>query len=153
MLQASGTDGAAFRRRTSRQGETRGGLNLLYRPQACIFRLPASAPLTTDPPAPASPPDAMRPPPPAASSSKPSAVPVAAAPCPAPENFVPHRAGGCATPTGFAARAGVQTDHALTFKPDHSLGADQEHARINSRLLSNSLNLASVNRYQVGSPA
>ena len=61
------------------------------------------------------------------------------------------RAGGCATPTGFAARSGVQTDHALTFKPDHSLGGDQEHARIDSRLLSNSLNLASVNRYQLRS--
>jgi hypothetical protein len=32
------------------------------------------------------------------------------------------RAGGCATPTGFAARAGAQTNHALTFNPDHSLG-------------------------------
>jgi hypothetical protein len=35
------------------------------------------------------------------------------------------RAGGCATPTGFALSAGVQANHALTFKPDHSLGADQ----------------------------
>ena len=34
------------------------------------------------------------------------------------------RAGGCATSTGFAARAGAQANHALTFKPDHSLGAD-----------------------------
>lgn len=34
------------------------------------------------------------------------------------------RAGGCATPTGFAARASVEATHALTFKPDHSLGAD-----------------------------
>jgi hypothetical protein len=34
-------------------------------------------------------------------------------------------AGGCATTTGFAARAGAQANHALTFKPDHSLGAGQ----------------------------
>jgi hypothetical protein len=33
------------------------------------------------------------------------------------------RAGGCATPTGFAARAGVEAAHALTFNPGHSLGA------------------------------
>ena len=78
MLQASGTDGAAFRRRTSRQGETRGGLNLLYRPQACIFRLPASAPFTTHAPALASRPDATQPLPPAASSWRHSATPAAA---------------------------------------------------------------------------
>jgi hypothetical protein len=35
------------------------------------------------------------------------------------------RAGGCATPTGFAARAGAPANHVLTFKLDHSLGADQ----------------------------
>jgi hypothetical protein len=35
------------------------------------------------------------------------------------------RAGGCATPTGFASRAGAQANHALTFNPRHSLGADQ----------------------------
>ena len=35
------------------------------------------------------------------------------------------RAGGCATPTGFAARAGAQANHSLTFNPDHSLRADQ----------------------------
>ena len=34
---------------------------------------------------------------------------------------------GCPTPTGFAARAGVEATHALTFKLDHSLGAD--HSR------------------------
>jgi hypothetical protein len=28
------------------------------------------------------------------------------------------------TPTGFAARAGVEAAHALTINPDHSLGAD-----------------------------
>jgi hypothetical protein len=38
------------------------------------------------------------------------------------------RAGGCATPTGFAARAGAQANHAPTFKLDHSLVADQRKA-------------------------
>jgi len=33
------------------------------------------------------------------------------------------RAGGCTTPTGFAARAGAQANHAPTFNTDHSLGA------------------------------
>jgi len=28
-------------------------------------------------------------------------------------------------PTGFAARADIQANHALAFNPDHSLGADQ----------------------------
>jgi hypothetical protein len=83
MLQASGTDGAAFRRRTSTQGETRGGLNLLYRPQACIFRLPASAPWATHPPAPASRPAATPPPLPVASYSRRRATPEAAVPSPA----------------------------------------------------------------------
>ena len=36
------------------------------------------------------------------------------------------RAGGSATPTGYAARAGVEATHALTFNPDHSLGADHQ---------------------------
>ena len=34
------------------------------------------------------------------------------------------RAGGCATPTGFAARAGAEAAHALTFKSNHPMGAD-----------------------------
>lgn len=34
------------------------------------------------------------------------------------------RAGGSATPTGFAACAGIEVTHALTFNPEHSLGAD-----------------------------
>ena len=40
----------------------------------------------------------------------------------------PHsavRAGGYAFPTGFAARAGAQVNHALTFKQDNWLGVDQ----------------------------
>ena len=57
-------------------------------------------------------------------------MPVAEAHCPAPENFVPHRAGGCTTPTGFAARAGAQANYALAFKPGHSMGADQFYIRI-----------------------
>jgi phosphonate transport system permease protein len=39
----------------------------------------------------------------------------------------PHsavRAGGCAAPTGFAASAGAEAAHALTFKSDHPMGAD-----------------------------
>jgi hypothetical protein len=35
------------------------------------------------------------------------------------------RAGGCTTPTGFAASAGAEAAHALTINPDHSLAADQ----------------------------
>jgi hypothetical protein len=35
------------------------------------------------------------------------------------------RAVGSATPTSFAARAGVEAVNALTFHPDHSVGADQ----------------------------
>ena len=34
------------------------------------------------------------------------------------------RAGGCATPTDFVARAGTQANQALIFNPDHSMGAD-----------------------------
>jgi len=34
------------------------------------------------------------------------------------------RAGGCATTAGFAARAGAEAAHALTFNPGHSRGAD-----------------------------
>ena len=48
-----------------------------------LLRPATFAPSTTHPPAPASPPDAMRPPPPAASSSRRSATPAAAAPSPA----------------------------------------------------------------------
>jgi hypothetical protein len=45
---------------------------------------------------------------------------------PAPEVFIPAIArGGCATPTGFAARAGADTVNALTIYPDHPMGADQ----------------------------
>lgn len=40
------------------------------------------------------------------------------------------RAGGCATPAGFAARAGVGAAHALTFNPDHSLGADHFREKV-----------------------
>ena len=38
-----------------------------------------------------------------------------------------RRMAGCATPTGSAGHApgGAQTDHELTFKPDHPRGADQ----------------------------
>ena len=36
-----------------------------------------------------------------------------------------HRAVGFATPARYAARAGLTTGHALTFQPDHSMGADQ----------------------------
>ncbi|MFM8746209.1 MAG: hypothetical protein ACKOED_06030, partial [Aestuariivirga sp.] len=35
------------------------------------------------------------------------------------------RTGGGATPASFAARAGVEAVNALTFQPDHSVGADQ----------------------------
>jgi hypothetical protein len=35
------------------------------------------------------------------------------------------RAGACTTPAGFAARAGAQAKHALTFKPGHPFGTDQ----------------------------
>ena len=35
-----------------------------------------------------------------------------------------QKEGRCATLSGFAARAGAEANHALTFKPDHSLGAD-----------------------------
>ena len=35
------------------------------------------------------------------------------------------RAGSCATPTGFAARASAETANALTFNVGHSMGADQ----------------------------
>lgn len=38
-------------------------------------------------------------------------------------------AGGCATPTSFAARAGVEAVNALTFHPDQSVGADQVASR------------------------
>lgn len=34
------------------------------------------------------------------------------------------RAGGGATPACFAARASAQPNHALTFNPNHSFGAD-----------------------------
>ena len=37
----------------------------------------------------------------------------------------PERAGGCATPTDFAAPAGIQANNVQTFKTDHLLGADQ----------------------------
>lgn len=33
------------------------------------------------------------------------------------------RSGGCAIPTGVAARASAEASHALTYVPDHSLGA------------------------------
>jgi hypothetical protein len=36
------------------------------------------------------------------------------------------RAGGCANPTSYAARASVQAIHELTFKLDQPVGADQE---------------------------
>lgn len=39
------------------------------------------------------------------------------------------RAGGSATPTGFAARASAEVAHALTFNPNHSLGVDQATAQ------------------------
>ena len=52
---------------------------------------------------------------------------------PAPEVFIPAiRAGGCATPTGFAARAGAEAVNALTFHPDHPMGADQCSATLGS---------------------
>ena len=46
---------------------------------------------------------------------------------PAPEVFVAchGRAGSCATPASFAARAGVEAVSALTLQPDHAMGADQ----------------------------
>jgi hypothetical protein len=36
-----------------------------------------------------------------------------------------HRAVGFATPTSYAARAGVLTNHELKLAPDHSVGAGQ----------------------------
>jgi len=47
---------------------------------------------------------------------------------PAPEVFVPAlagRAGGCAIPASYAARASIEAVNALTFKVDPSVGADQ----------------------------
>ena len=44
---------------------------------------------------------------------------------PAPEVSSLQPRGGCATPTGFAACAGAQAVNALTFYPDHPMGADQ----------------------------
>ena len=44
---------------------------------------------------------------------------------PSPEGLLcAVRAGGCATPTGFAVRANAQANHAPTFKSDNPLGAD-----------------------------
>src|ERR687897_321629 len=42
-----------------------------------------------------------------------------------------RRMAGCATPTGSAGHApgGAQTDHELTFKPDHPRGADQGYTQ------------------------
>jgi hypothetical protein len=46
---------------------------------------------------------------------------------PAWEVFSPRSArAACATPTCFAAPAGVAATHTLTFNMDHSLGADQD---------------------------
>ena len=48
---------------------------------------------------------------------------------PAPEVFVPAlagRAGGCAIPASYAARASIEAVNALTFKVDPSVGADQQ---------------------------
>jgi len=39
VVQTSGLNGAAFRRRTSTQGALRGGLSLLHSLQVCVFRL------------------------------------------------------------------------------------------------------------------
>src|ERR671916_2263482 len=46
-----------------------------------------------------------------------------------------RRMAGCATPTGSAGHApgGAQTDHELTFKPDHPRGADQSRPRISAK--------------------
>jgi hypothetical protein len=43
-----------------------------------------------------------------------------------------RRMAGCATPTGSAGHApgGAQTDHELTFKPDHPRGADQSRSAV-----------------------
>jgi hypothetical protein len=38
------------------------------------------------------------------------------------------RTGGGATQTSFAARAGVEAVNALTFQPDHSVGADHDRS-------------------------
>ena len=51
---------------------------------------------------------------------------------PAPEGVVPTFLAGCADPTCLAGQAdcGASADAALTFAPDHSMGADQAHVQM-----------------------
>ena len=54
---------------------------------------------------------------------------------PAPEVLVPAlagRAGGCAIPASYAARASIEAVNALTFKVDPSVGADQQLGMLES---------------------
>ena len=125
MLQASGTDGAAFRRRTSTQGETRGGLTLLHRPQVCVFRLTRCRCFNHSSPCPRL--SASR----YVTSSSGGILletyrhASSSIALPSRDTNSIQKEGRCATLIGFAARAGAEANHALTFKPDHSLGADQ----------------------------
>ena len=98
VVQTSGFDGTAFRRRTSAQGELRDGLSIITPPSSpCVppHPVPLPEPLIPLPP---SRPDATQPAPPVVSSSRRSATPLVAAHCPAPEFFIPKSARAAALP-------------------------------------------------------